>query len=55
MNKKVVTFKDDKQKTLNFAIAASCIKHTVFGDFNLATVDEVEKLMDGDASGRVSR
>ncbi len=49
------TYKDDKQKALDFAIAASCLKHTVFGDFNLATVDEVEKLMGGDASGRVSR
>ncbi len=45
----------DKQKTLNFAIAASCLKHSIFGDFNLVTVNEVEKLMSGDASGRVSR
>jgi 2-dehydro-3-deoxygluconokinase len=45
----------DKQKALNFAIAASCLKHTVFGDFNAVMLDEVEKLMAGDASGRVSR
>ncbi|MEM8899642.1 MAG: sugar kinase, partial [Bacteroidota bacterium] len=45
----------DDQKALNFAVAASCLKHTIFGDANLATVAEVEKLMSGDASGRVSR
>ncbi|MCF6242385.1 MAG: sugar kinase [Bacteroidales bacterium] len=50
----LLTYKDD-QKALNFAVAASCLKHTIKGDFNLVTVDEVEKLMAGDASGRVSR
>jgi 2-dehydro-3-deoxygluconokinase len=49
------TYGDDYQKALNFAVAASCLKHSIFGDFNLVTVDEVEKLMGGDASGRVSR
>jgi 2-dehydro-3-deoxygluconokinase len=46
---------DDDQKALNFAVAASCLKHTIYGDFNLVTIEEVEKLMGGDASGRVSR
>jgi len=46
---------NDRQQALNFAIAASCLKHTIFGDVNLVTVDEVEKLMQGDASGRVAR
>lgn len=50
----LITYKDD-QKALNFATAASCLKHTIQGDFNLVTVDEVEKLMAGDASGRVAR
>ncbi len=50
----MLTYQDD-QKALNFAVAASCLKHTIFGDANLATVAEVEKLMSGDASGRVSR
>jgi 2-dehydro-3-deoxygluconokinase len=45
----------DLQKALDFAVAASCLKHSIFGDFNLVTVAEVEKLMTGDASGRVSR
>jgi len=49
------TYTDDDQKALNFAVAASCLKHTIKGDFNQVTVDEVEKLMGGDASGRVSR
>ncbi|MCP4539106.1 MAG: sugar kinase [Chloroflexi bacterium] len=45
----------DPQQALDFAVAASCLKHTVSGDFNLVSVSEVEKLMGGDASGRVSR
>ena len=51
----LLTYKNDDQKALNFAVAASCLKHTIYGDFNLVTVEEVEKLMSGDASGRVSR
>ena len=47
-------YKDDK-RALNFAVAASCLKHTIYGDFNLVTVAEVENLMKGDGSGRVSR
>ena len=45
----------DDQKALNFAVAASCLKHTIYGDFNQVTVAEVENLMKGDGSGRVSR
>ena len=46
---------DDKQQALEFAVAASCLKHSIDGDFNRVTVKEVTKLMGGDASGRVSR
>jgi 2-dehydro-3-deoxygluconokinase len=46
---------DDRQAALDFAVAASCLKHSIFGDFNMVTVAEVEKLMGGDVSGRVSR
>lgn len=46
---------DDTQQALDFAVAASCLKHTIPGDFNLVSIAEVEKLMGGDASGRVSR
>lgn len=51
----LITYTGDDQKALEFAVAASCLKHTIYGDFNMVTVDEVEKLMGGDASGRVSR
>lgn len=51
----LLTYKEDLQIALNFAIAASCLKHTIFGDFNLVSVNEVLKLMGGDTSGRVSR
>lgn len=47
--------KEDDQQALDFAVAASCLKHTIKGDANLVTVEEVEKLTAGDASGRVSR
>ena len=45
----------DPQKTVDFAAAASCLKQTIEGDFNHISVDEAEKLMGGDASGRVNR
>lgn len=48
-------YPDDDQKALDFAVAASCLKHTIYGDFNLVTVKEVENLMEGDGSGRVVR
>jgi 2-dehydro-3-deoxygluconokinase len=51
----LLTYPDDDQQALNFAVAASCLKHTIYGDFNLITVDEVKNLMKGDGSGRVSR
>ena len=43
------------QQALEFAVAASALKHTIYGDFNHVTVAEVETLMGGDGSGRVSR
>ena len=49
------TFGSDRQKILKLAVAASCLKHSIFGDFNMVTVAEAEKLMTGEASGRVSR
>ncbi len=50
----LLTYKDDA-RALDFAAAASCLKHTIFGDYNRVTVGEVENLMAGDGSGRVSR
>jgi 2-dehydro-3-deoxygluconokinase len=46
---------DGDQQALDFATAASCLKHTVPGDFNRVSVAEVQALMKGDASGRVQR
>jgi len=45
----------DRQSALEFAVAASCLKHSISGDFNRVSVEEVRRLMDGDASGRVQR
>ncbi len=47
--------KKDDQSALEFAVAASCLKHSIEGDFNLVSVAEVEKLVGGDGSGRVQR
>ncbi|MFV0472217.1 MAG: PfkB family carbohydrate kinase [Paludibacteraceae bacterium] len=51
----LLTYTDNDQQALDFAVAASCLKHTIYGDFNLVSVSEVENLMGGDGSGRVSR
>lgn len=45
----------DDQKAINFAVAASCLKHSIEHDFNLVSVAEVEALAGGNASGRVQR
>ena len=45
----------DEQKAINFAVAASCLKHSIEQDFNLVSVAEVENLAAGNASGRVQR
>ena len=44
-----------KQEALEFAVAASCLKHSLPGDFNRFTLDEVNNLLKGDGSGRVQR
>ena len=46
---------EDRQQSLEFAVAASCLKHSIQGDFNRVSVAEVENLMGGDGSGRVQR
>ena len=50
-----LTHYEDKQQALEFAVAASCLKHSILGDFNRVDVAEVEKLMGGDGTGRVQR
>lgn len=51
----LLTYTGNDQKALNFAVAASCLKHTIYGDYNQVSVKEVENLMNGDGSGRVAR
>lgn len=46
---------EDRQQALEFAVAASCLKHSISGDFNLVSVADVQNLMGGDTSGRVQR
>ena len=45
----------DDESALNFAVAASCLKHSIPGDMNLVSVDEVKQLMEGEESGRIQR
>ncbi len=45
----------DSQKAIEFAVSASCLKHSIEGDFNYSTVKEVEALVNGNGSGRVQR
>ena len=45
----------NNQDSIDFAVAASCLKHSIEGDFNLVSIKEVETLMKGDGSGRVQR
>jgi len=50
-----LTYGENRQKALDFAVAASCLKHSIHGDFNQVTIADVETLMKGNVSGRVSR
>lgn len=47
--------KENTKDALEFAVAASCLKHSILGDFNLVSIDEVEKLINSGGSGRVER
>ena len=51
----LLAWPEDDARALEFAAAASCLKHTIYGDYNRATTEEVERLMQGNGSGRVSR
>jgi len=48
-------YSEDEEYALNFAVAASCLKHSINGDFNLSRKNEIEALCKGDGSGRVQR
>ena len=51
----LLTYPEDQGKALEFAVAASALKHTIPGDFNCVSKEEVLALAGGDASGRVQR
>lgn len=51
----LLMYGEDYQKALDFAVAASCLKHTISGDFNTVSIEEVIDLLDGNYSGRVQR
>ena len=51
----LLEYQNNNQKALDFAVAACCLKHTIAGDYNLATLKEVENILDGDSAGLVSR
>jgi 2-dehydro-3-deoxygluconokinase len=51
----LITWTNNQQMALEFAVAASCLKHSISGDINLATVGEIKALMSGSGGGRVSR
>ena len=51
----LLSFNNNDKKTIEFATAAACLKHTIHGDINLTTVEEVENMMTGDAGGTVAR
>lgn len=51
----LLNYPDDEAKALEFAVAASALKHAIPGDFNLSTKAEIETLLKGDGSGRVQR
>lgn len=51
----LITYPQDKQYALEFATAASCLKHTIYGDYNQVSIEEVEALINGNDNGRVKR
>ncbi|WP_163397406.1 sugar kinase [Flavobacterium fluviatile] len=51
----LTTWPDEPQKTVEYAIAASCLKHSIAGDINLSTINDISALMDGATGGRVIR
>lgn len=51
----IITTPENLQRSIDFAVAACCLKHTIVGDYNLATLQEIENIVSGDSSGKVSR
>ena len=51
----LISTTENLQRNIDFAVAACCLKHTIVGDYNLATLQEIENIVNGDSSGKVSR
>ena len=51
----ILVLTDENGEDVEFAVAASALKHSIGGDYNMVTVSEVEKLAGGDGSGRIQR
>ncbi|WP_026705472.1 sugar kinase [Flavobacterium soli] len=51
----LISTPENLQRNIDFAVAACCLKHTIVGDYNLATLQEIENIVNGDSSGKVSR
>ena len=45
----------DMQRAIDIAVASCCLKHTIYGDYNLVSLQDIERFMDGDQTGKVSR
>lgn len=45
----------EKQRAIDIAVASCCLKHTIYGDYNLVSLQDIERFMDGDQTGKVSR
>lgn len=51
----IIKTPENPKRIIDFAVAACCLKHTIMGDYNLATLEEIENMINGDTSGKVSR
>ena len=51
----LLEYPSNPQKALEMAVAACCLKHTIYGDYNLVSLDDIYNFIDGDNSGKVSR
>jgi 2-dehydro-3-deoxygluconokinase len=51
----MLNFPENLERVLSFAVAASCLKHSVFGDFNVLSLEDVEALLKSGGTGRVQR
>ncbi len=51
----LLNHKLDKQKAINIAVASCCLKHTIYGDYNLVSIEDINKFLGGESTGKVSR